>query len=207
MPRKSWFTKTWWTWQKECFQLQPLFLYPQKLPFDTSDENCQYLFLMTNSVACISVNLFLVEIPLLLLTHQKSPYFELCKMLLVTLHQIPISRDVPVPLIFVTIPSSVFIVINFILCHLFHVLQLNEFLLATYPCLSFHHCLVCRMCQIAITATWWFAQPNISRLEHQILIVQKGFPTSSEFLKRCDCHGFLNSRIVWAMQSLLPSED
>ncbi len=38
---------------KECFKLRPLFAYPQKLPFDTSDEitSMNFLFLMLIPIA------------------------------------------------------------------------------------------------------------------------------------------------------------
>ncbi len=120
------------------------FAYPQ-LPaqYIWRELSMNFLFLMTNSVACISVNL----------SRRNPSTSNSIKSLPCTnfvnascnLHQIPTSRDVPF-LWFLSryqssksSPMSFHTAICFIFC--------NKQFLYFVSCLSFHHCLVCRMCQ------------------------------------------------------------
>ncbi len=174
------------------FKLWPLFCISSKLPFDTSDGNCQWtsLFLMTNSVACISVGSF-VEILLSTSNSSKSSLYELCKMLLVTLHHL-LSTYRSLWFCHDTVFLNSSPVMNFILPSVSYSATSNS---CTSYLVFLHHCLVCRMCQITITATWWFTCFNISRLEHQILIVQRFSSFKLEFQEMW-LSRFLNSRII-----------
>ncbi len=72
-----------------------------------TELSMNFLFLMTNSVACISLVIFPVEILSRFLTHQKSPCTNFCKMLLVTSSNSTLSGRT-VPLILSRYQSSKF---------------------------------------------------------------------------------------------------
>ncbi len=149
------------------------------------------LFLMTNSLSKhISVNLSRRN-RLLLLTHQ-SPIYELCKSSCNTASSEFQFLGTHRSFDFVTIPwvpkSSP--VINFILPSQFYILQLKQFLYFV-SCLSFHHCLVAIVCvrnNDSCHLMICLLPAYISRLEHQILIVQKIFQLQTWISQRCDCH-------------------
>ncbi len=139
---KSWFTfKTWWTWNKECFQLRhslhisktnPSFLY---IWFG----NCQWTFVF-NDYSC-RLHFKSSRRNPSLLTHQKSPCNESFVKCFCNASSNSISD----------------VLCSFRFCHDTKVLNLRQqcLILPSYQsqksqfctrilCLSFHHCLVCR---------------------------------------------------------------
>ncbi len=140
---------------KNVFKLVHCF-YILKTSFDTSDGIVNELCLMTTLVAwhCKSF----VGNPLLLLISSKISLYELVKCFVTLSIKFQfLGRTV---FDFASWYRSKFASNKFPYCHLFHILQqvlctsYLVFLLPSSPCLS------C-MCQITITATWWFTCFNI----------------------------------------------